>query len=112
VSLDNVPAFVLRLDAPIVTPRWGTILADIAYGGVFYAKADVEEVGLRIVPEHARELVEAVGETTVRPLPRRADPDHRKRLGLRAAGAADEPQRPLRDRLRPVGHRGPQVGEL
>jgi proline racemase len=59
VSLDNVPAFALRLDAPVVTPRWGTIRADIAFGGVFYAQIDVEEVGLRIAPEHARELAEA-----------------------------------------------------
>lgn len=59
VSLDNVPAFVQQLDAPVVTPKWGTIRADIAFGGVFYAQVDVDQVGLKITPDHARELAEA-----------------------------------------------------
>jgi proline racemase len=59
VSLDNVPAFVLQLDQPVETPRWGKIRADIAFGGVFYALVDVEQVGLAIVPDNARALAEA-----------------------------------------------------
>lgn len=59
VSLDNVPAFVLHLDAPVVTPKWGTIRADIAFGGVFYALVDVDQVGLTIEPDNARALAEA-----------------------------------------------------
>lgn len=59
VSLDNVPAFVLQLDQPVKTPRWGTIRADIAFGGVFYALVDVRQVGLGIVPGNARALAEA-----------------------------------------------------
>lgn len=59
VSLDNVPAFVQALDAPVVTPKWGTIRADIAFGGVYYAQVDVDQVGLRIIPDNARELAEA-----------------------------------------------------
>lgn len=59
VSLDNVPAFAVQLDAPIVTPTWGTIRADIAFGGVFYALVDVGQVGLTIGPDHARALAEA-----------------------------------------------------
>jgi proline racemase len=59
VSLDNVPAFVHQLDVGINTPKWGTITGDIAFGGVFYAQIDVDQVGLRIVPEHARALAEA-----------------------------------------------------
>lgn len=59
VSLDNVPAFVQALDVPVVTPKWGTITADIAFGGVFYAQIDVDKVGLTITPDHARDLAEA-----------------------------------------------------
>ncbi|WP_248446865.1 proline racemase family protein [Sinorhizobium meliloti] len=59
VSLDNVPAFVLQLDVAIETPTWGRVLGDIAFGGVFYAQIDVDQVGLRIVPEAARALAEA-----------------------------------------------------
>lgn len=59
VSLDNVPAFVLQLDAPVQTPKWGTIRADIAFGGVFYALVDVGQVGLTIETANARALAEA-----------------------------------------------------
>lgn len=59
VSLDNVPAFVLALDAPVRTQAFGTILADIAFGGVFYALVDVDQIGLTIAPDHARALAEA-----------------------------------------------------
>lgn len=59
VSLDNVPAFALELDRPVQTPRWGRIRADIAFGGVFYALVDVDQIGLTIAPENARALAEA-----------------------------------------------------
>jgi proline racemase len=59
VSLDNVAAFVETLDQAVATPRWGTIKADIAFGGVYYAIVDVDQIGLAIVPANARELAEA-----------------------------------------------------
>ena len=59
VSLDNVPCFVEGLDQTIETPRWGTIKADIAFGGVYYAIVDVEPFHLDIVPHNARGLAEA-----------------------------------------------------
>jgi proline racemase len=59
VSLDNVPAFALALDAPVRTQDFGTIRADIAFGGVFYALVDVDQTGLTIAPENARALASA-----------------------------------------------------
>ena len=59
VSLDNVPCFVEALDQTIETPRWGAIKTDIAFGGVYYAIVDVEQIHLDIVPHNARELAEA-----------------------------------------------------
>lgn len=59
VSLDNVAAFVETLDQEVATPKWGTIKADIAYGGVFYAIVDVDQIGLNIDPANARALAEA-----------------------------------------------------
>ena len=59
VSLDNVPAFAVELDRDIRTTQFGTIGADIAVGGVFYALVDVARIGLTIAPEHARALAEA-----------------------------------------------------
>lgn len=59
VSLDNVPSFVEALDARIATSRWGGIRADIAFGGVYYAIVDVEQVGLELNARNARSLAEA-----------------------------------------------------
>ena len=59
VSLDNVPAFALEIAAPVKTPKWGTIRADIAFGGVFYALVDVRQIGLTIETANARALAEA-----------------------------------------------------
>lgn len=59
VSLNMVPAFVEKLDVEIDTPRFGKISIDIAFGGVYYALVDVEQVGLSISPQHARELADA-----------------------------------------------------
>ncbi len=59
VSLDNVACFVEVLDQPVETARWGRITADIAFGGVYYAVVDAEQVGLTIEPRNARALAEA-----------------------------------------------------
>ena len=59
VSLDNVACFVDRLDWTIESTPWGKVKADIAFGGVFYAIVDVDQVGLAIEPRHARALAEA-----------------------------------------------------
>ncbi|MFC3533217.1 proline racemase family protein [Vogesella facilis] len=59
VSLDNVPCFVEVLDFPLQTASWGSIRADIAFGGVYYAIVDAEQLDLTIAPDNARELMEA-----------------------------------------------------
>lgn len=56
VSLDMVPSFVEHLEATIETAEYGTIKADIAFGGVYYALVDVDQLGLTIAPENARQL--------------------------------------------------------
>ena len=59
VSFDNVPAVVEVLDREIATPRWGGIKADIAFGGIYYALVDVDQLGIEIDPGNARELAQA-----------------------------------------------------
>ena len=59
VSLENVPSFAVELQRPVTTPRWGTIHADVAFGGLFYGLVDVDEIGLTITPGNARALAEA-----------------------------------------------------
>ncbi|MEK6420867.1 MAG: proline racemase family protein [Burkholderia gladioli] len=58
VSLDMVPAFVEHLDLAIDTAEFGTIRVDVAFGGVYYALVDVDQVGLTIAPENARRLAD------------------------------------------------------
>lgn len=61
VTFQNVPAFAVHIDTPVEVPGLGTVLVDIAYGGMFYVIADAEQVGLRLTPDEAREIVR-VGE--------------------------------------------------
>jgi proline racemase len=56
VTLDMPPAFVAKLDATVETSEWGTLRYDLCFGGVFYALVDVDQIGLTIVPENARQL--------------------------------------------------------
>jgi proline racemase len=57
VSFDNVPAFVVHLDAPLEVPQLGTLRVDVAYGGMFYVIADAVGLGLRLTPDEGRAIV-------------------------------------------------------
>lgn len=59
VSLDNVPSFAEQLDHDIDTPTWGRIKIDVAFGGVYYALVDADQIELKIEPGNARALAEA-----------------------------------------------------
>ncbi len=56
VELTNVPCFVDRLDAPLEVDGFGTVTADIAWGGMFYAIVDATKLGFAVVADEAREL--------------------------------------------------------
>jgi proline racemase len=56
VTFTNVPSFVDRLDAPLEVEGYGTVLADIAYGGMFYAIVDATRLGFAVTADEAREL--------------------------------------------------------
>ncbi|KAA8899613.1 hypothetical protein TRICI_006325 [Trichomonascus ciferrii] len=58
VQLDNVPAFVFKLDYPVEVPGLGTVRLDIAWGGMMYAFVDASSVGLTIENGNGRELIE------------------------------------------------------
>ena len=55
VTLDMPPSFLAK-EGVIETAEWGAVRYDLCFGGIFYALVDVEQVGLTIVPEKAREL--------------------------------------------------------
>lgn len=56
VEIRNVPAFAAALDVPLEVPGVGTVSADIAYGGMFYAIVDATRLGFQVTPEEARDL--------------------------------------------------------
>jgi proline racemase len=56
VTIENVPAFVDRLDVPLEVEGHGTIRADIAFGGMFYASVDAHALGFAVTPDEARDL--------------------------------------------------------
>ncbi len=57
VTFRNVPAFATHLDVPIEVPTLGTVIVDVAYGGMFYAIAEAAQFGLRLTPDEGRDIV-------------------------------------------------------
>ena len=56
VEFTNVPCFAERLDAMLEVEGFGTIAADIGYGGMFYAIVDATKLGFAVTADEAREL--------------------------------------------------------
>src|SRR6476661_1603486 len=57
VTFRNVPAFVAYLDTSIEVPHLGTVVVDVAYGGMFYVIADADQFGLRLTPDEGGDIV-------------------------------------------------------
>ena len=58
VRFRNVPSFLVRQDVRVVTPSFGPVTVDVAFGGAFYSYLDGAQVGLTVAPENLRALVE------------------------------------------------------
>jgi len=56
VELTNVPCFADRLDAPLEVEGLGSLVVDVAFGGMWYAIADARALGFALDPAEAREL--------------------------------------------------------
>jgi proline racemase len=52
-----VPAFATHLDSSIEVPQLGTVVVDVAYGGMFYVIASAEAFGLRLTPDEGADIV-------------------------------------------------------
>jgi proline racemase len=59
VEFANVPSLVDRLDAPLEVEGMGTVMIDVAYGGMWYAIVAAERLGFRVEPAEARDLAVA-----------------------------------------------------
>lgn len=57
VTFENVPAFAVHLGVPVEVRGLGTVPVDVAWGGMFYAIAEAEPLGLRLSPDEGRDIV-------------------------------------------------------
>ncbi|MCP4289279.1 MAG: proline racemase [Gammaproteobacteria bacterium] len=57
VSLDFFPAYAEHLDVMLEVEGLGTISVDVAFGGVHYVMPPVEQLGFRIGPDVAQDMV-------------------------------------------------------
>lgn len=58
VAFENVPSFVVAEGLEVALPGSGTVRFDLAYGGAFYAYVEAAALGLELVPESFRRIVE------------------------------------------------------
>jgi len=56
VTFRNVPAFAIGLGVPIDVPGLGTVPVDIAWGGMFFAIADGDVLGVDLSAENGAEI--------------------------------------------------------
>jgi proline racemase len=59
VRVLNVPSWVESLDTPVAVKEYGTVPADIAFGGQYYVQAPAAAMGLELGPANAPALVRA-----------------------------------------------------
>jgi len=59
VAFENVPSFAYALDQSVNVPGIGEVRLDVGFGGAFYAYCNAEDLGVRVVPEEFRKLIEA-----------------------------------------------------
>ncbi len=59
VAFENVPSFVYALDKEVDVPGVGVVRSDVAFGGAFYAYCGAADLGVRLVPEEYRRLIDA-----------------------------------------------------
>jgi proline racemase len=55
VTFRNVPSFAVHLDRAIEVRGLGSVVVDVAYGGMFYVIADADQFGLRLTPDEGRD---------------------------------------------------------
>ena len=57
VTFENIPAFAVHLDSAVEVPELGTVIVDVAYGGMFFVIADAKPLGLTLTPDEAGDAV-------------------------------------------------------
>jgi proline racemase len=96
VTFKNVPAFAVHLGQPVEVPQLGTVLVDVAWGGMFYVIAEAEPFGLRLTPDEGSEITrisQMILAATREQLPV-AHPDNPQITGPTIAQLSGPPARP------------------
>jgi proline racemase len=96
VKFRNVPAFAAHLDARVEVRGIGTVTVDVAWGGMFYVIADAAQLGLRLTPDEARDIVrvaEMIKAATREQLPV-AHPENPAIAGVSISQLSGEPLTP------------------
>jgi len=58
VCFENVPSFAYKLDQTVYVPGIGDVRYDVAFGGAFYAYCKSSELGVQVIPDEFRRLIE------------------------------------------------------
>jgi proline racemase len=58
VTIQNIPSFLLKSDVEVDVYTLGRVKLDIAWGGNFYAIVPAASVGLDLIPERAKDIVD------------------------------------------------------
>lgn len=58
IAVENVPAFLLHSEAKLHVAGLGGVVADVAFGGNFFALVDVGQLGLKVEQEYLGELTQ------------------------------------------------------
>lgn len=59
VTIENVPAYSVRLDDTVEVPGYGPVRYSLAFGGNFYAMVDLDDVGLPFDRSNQQEILSA-----------------------------------------------------
>ncbi len=81
VTIENVPSFVVRLDAVLEVPGVGTVPYSLAFGGNFYAIVNLADVGLTFDRSRQHEIT-AVGLAIMDAINETAPPRHPETAGV------------------------------
>lgn len=58
VTFENVPSFAYALDKTVEVPGIGEVKYDVSFGGAFYAYCKADDLGVRLIPDDYRKLIE------------------------------------------------------
>jgi len=104
VTFENLPSFAMALDVPIEVPGLGTVVVDLAYGGMIFVIADATPLGLSLSADEGRDLVR-IGEcikAAAREQAPQAHPDHPDVVGPTIACLVGAPSGPHADQRNAV----------